>query len=80
MTPTVRTFTFPPGAERDHFLSFTTEEEVAAGLETGKFEKCDYGVGYSLGFGGVGRAVGWLWRDRDAAELGRGCYLGFDDV
>ena len=73
-------FTFPPGEQRDYFLSFTTEEEVQAGLESGEYEKCDYGIGYSLGFGYTGRAVAWLWRRRDAAKEGRGCYLTFDDL
>ena len=73
-------FTFPPGEKRDHLLAFTTEEDVTAGLESGKYEKCHYGIDYSLGFGYPGRAVGWLWRDRDADEEGRGCYLTFDDI
>src|SRR3569833_1531100 len=73
-------FAFPPGPQRDHFLSFTTEEEVAAGLKSGRFEKCDYGISYSLGFGAPGRAVGWLFKNRDAAIEQRGCYLSFDDI
>jgi len=73
-------FAFPPGPQRDHFLSFTTEEEVAAGLKSGRFEKCDYGISYSLGFGAPGRAVGWLFKNRDAAKEQRGCYLSFDDI
>jgi hypothetical protein len=68
-------FAFPPGEKRDHFLAHTTEDRVREGYENGTFESCDYGLKWSVGFGGVGRAVGWMWRDKETA-----CYLGFDDV
>lgn len=73
-------FTFPPGPQRNHFLAFTTENEVRMGLENGIFERCDYGLSHSLGFGFPGRAVGWLWKTRDAEKELRGCYLAFDDI
>ena len=68
-------FAFPPGEKRDHFLAYTTEERVRGGYEDGTVQSCDYGIKWSLGFGGIGRAVGWMWRDKEKA-----CYLGFDDV
>lgn len=68
-------FTFPPGQKRDHFLAYTTEQKVREGYESGIFVSCDYGRKCSVGFGGIGRAVGWMWRDKE-----KGCYLGFDDV
>ncbi|KAF2102562.1 hypothetical protein NA57DRAFT_71551 [Rhizodiscina lignyota] len=68
-------FAFPPGEKRDHFLAHTTEQRVQEGYAAGAIENCDYGITWSVAFGGISRAVGWLWRDKE-----RGCYLGFDDV
>jgi hypothetical protein len=72
---TGNSFAFPPGQKRDHFLSYTTEEKVRDGYKDEIFQSCDYGIKWSLGFGGLGRAVGWMWREKE-----KGCYLGFDDV
>lgn len=68
-------FAFPPGEKRDHFLAHTTEEKIREGYRDGLLVSCHYGIKWSLGFGGLGRVVGWLWKDREAR-----CYLGFDDI
>lgn len=68
-------FAFPPGEKRDHFLAYTTEKKVKEGNESGLLENCDYGIKWSVCLGSSGRAIGWLWKDKE-----KGCYLGYDDV
>lgn len=69
-------FAFPPGPQREHFLSFCTKVEVESGLKDGTYEKCDYGLPFALGFGGPGgRPWGWLARDR-VADV----YIGYNDI
>ena len=60
---------FDPGEQRDHFLAHTTEKTYEKLENEGKWEhNADYGKPFSVLTGWVGKAVGWMYRDRARDE------------
>ena len=58
---------------KDQFLACTTDLRAKEGLEQQR--NMPMGCPESLGFGGVGRIVGCMWRMKE-----KGCHIGVDDA